>query len=217
MTNILLIVEPWACHFEVFPSVINSSIDQYDGIYIFVQDPTRLKEIINEDEICSIKKVQLKSISSLVENIQRLKATNIDFDIWSNTTHIHGNYKSFEVFQHLYKSTIDRGYRGRIFTVIHNKHDYEFTERLRLESPKDQVIPIFLSKDTEYRYMAGKQHGKLFEPYTLKLKTSKTSNESIYNLDDPIRLLIIGMCREGKKFNQLYLFKDFIKKNKVQI
>ena len=65
--------------------------------------------------------------------------------------------------------------------------------------------------------MAGKKHGKLFEPYTLKLKTSKTSNESIYNLDDPIRLLIIGMCREGKKFNQLYLFKDFIKKNKVQI
>ena len=63
--------------------------------------------------------------------------------------------------------------------------------------------------------MAGKKHGKLFEPYTLKLKTSKTSND-IYNLDD-YRLLIIGMCREGEKFNQLYLFKDFIKKNKVQI
>ena len=64
--------------------------------------------------------------------------------------------------------------------------------------------------------MLNENSTKLFEPYTLKIKINDKAIENICHDNIPIKLLIIGMCREGKKFNQLNLFMDLIKERKVE-
>ena len=191
MNKVLLVIEPWSCHYEVFPSVINSSSKVYDHIFIYVQDPVHLSEAINKDEMNATQNLTLKRLNNLVQDIEKIKSNGIYLDIWVNTSHVHGNQQSFTIFQKIYFEALQHRFKGRLFLVIHNKHDLNFIKYLQHNQVDKKVIPVCLSKDTLYKYMLNENSAKLFEPYTLKIEINQKVAEDICYDKTPIKLLII--------------------------
>ena len=83
MNKVLLVIEPWCCHYEVFPSVINSSSKVYNHIFIYVQDPIQLGEAIDTNDMNATQNLTLKSLNNLVQDIEKLKNNGIYLDIWA--------------------------------------------------------------------------------------------------------------------------------------
>ena len=215
MKDALLIVEPWSCHFEVFPSVIQSAVNIYKNIIIYVQQPGLITHILDLKNISLIRGLQIKALPQIIDDLNYLIESNLYFDVWSNTTHVHRSNDSFEFFHNLYLSILRSNFKGSLFAVIHSDLDESFVRSVKYKARGGRVISIYLSKDTLYKHSDGSSC-ELFEPYTLNLSSSSCSNYAHQYTDGPLKLLIIGMCREGKKFSQLSNFNDLISKNYVQ-
>lgn len=209
----LFIVEPWICHYEVFPSIIESANAKYEKIVIYVQTPKHLME--NYKQLpASLSHISFKELNLFLEDARTVADTS-EVDIWVNTSHIHGSAKSFNEYQCIYRSITSATFDGKIFIVIHNKHDLEFFNELSKDKTEN-VFPVCLSQDTMYKFLLNHKKAKLFEPFTLNFGDRNLDNKIIYGQNpDAINLLIIGMCREGKKFRELQNFVKYIRAEQV--
>ena len=207
----LVIVEPWVCHYEIFPSILHVAQKIYQSIDIYVQSRDSL--MANYKNISNHIKIQ--NLSRLINDARSAASNNIELDIWVNTTHVHGNSESFNAYQSAYRSMADNNLAKNIYIVIHNKHDVSFLKKLEI-STSVNIYPICLSQDTMYKYLPHEKNAELFEPFTLHISED---NQRIHNTyiknSDAINLLILGMCREGKKFRELRYFLEDIKTNSL--
>ena len=128
--------------------------------------------------------------------------------------HIHGNRDSYKLWQTTYKAIIGNSFIGKLFIVVHNKHDLEFFEEIKT-SVLHKVLPVCLSQDTMYRFLANEEEAKLFEPFTLSLENKVNFKNTPYKNKRSLDLLILGMCREGKKFREIGNFAKHVKEGTI--
>ncbi len=210
----LLLVEPWICHYELLPSVIDSTLNLYECYHLFTPDRTGAYNAISH----------LKS-KAKIELHQNLKIDSLHsqsyYDIWLNTTHQHGSQESYKQSQRLLIHLIHKLKIENILCVIHNQIDQKWFIDTK-ESTKDMnsqcnLSPVYLSNHSAKAYPTDSiQQQLIFKPYTLN-KVKKENDYAYPQKEKALKLSIVGMCRAGKRFSELYRFKELIKAGIIEI
>lgn len=201
----LIIIEPWCCHYEILPSIIDSTKDIYKDYIILSEDNVSSKHAIefleNENNIY------------ITDNIFQILSYNSSFDIWLNTSHKHGSEESFHQTTFVINSIREKARIYNIFCVIHNKIDQKWLAyQLSNQSFSQKVIAVYLSNDSKDAY-AVNTFSIIFRPYCLDVPNLIPN----YLADTTcIKLAIVGMCRAGKRFSELYRFNDLINEGKIE-
>lgn len=163
----------------------------------------------------STMKQKSSFIKHFLEVDKELSHSNI-FDIWINTTHVHGSTISFtEQLERLSRLTQNDRFR-RMYVLLHNKQDMHWFIAIFKGSPLglDRIQPVCLSHDVQFSLwqISGILPG-IFTPYILddcSLLCQQTAKELVLGKSGEIKLLIIGLCRRGKMFPSISYFKDLI-------
>ena len=87
----LIVIEPWICHYEVFPTIIYSAQHYFSSILVETLD-------ISEAKKCLAKYMRENKISWSRMDVEN-KISVINNIIWLNTTHMHGNEESYHIMQ----------------------------------------------------------------------------------------------------------------------
>ena len=201
----LLIIEPWICHFEIFPSVIKCSNDIYSQYIIFSPDIKSANQSTNF--------LRKSSDITITKNINQLLIPKQSCDVWLNTTHQHGASESFLTTYNVLEHINSSNDVGLIFVVIHNQHDYKWIKQSLTSSPfSSKIIAVYLSNDSRNAYPLDINF-IIFKPFILD--SPALNNNYIKSMSDSLSLSIVGMCRDGKRFTELYRFRELIKKGTI--
>ena len=211
MERKLLIIEPWICHYEVIPSVIDSACKYYSEFELYSQYTRSMGNILNKEQVKYI------SVNSIVELATKKPEKHLNVDIWMNTSHIHGSDNSIDENIAMIMQLTKRYCVGTIYMVIHNKNDIDFSCKLKSKIISCQIHLIFLSYDVQHKFeIDNKFSCKVFQPYILNCSPPSSDKDDYKKSSLPIKLCIAGMCREGKRFNELRYFKSLIKQGIVE-
>ena len=205
----LFVIEPWVCHFEILPTVIYSAKGLFDEIIVKTLDIREAMKCIKQ--YATAHKVEWHNLGSNNDS------ENISGEclVWLNTTHIHGNKISFNYMHNRIKKLLGREECRQLFIVIHNQHDMNWYQNLWVSCRKEErekMQLIALSEDTYYKYLMEKKGGKIIK--VCILEQEKETPKKMPR--ETIRLCIVGMCREGKKFRSAINYKDLITRDLVE-
>lgn len=210
----LLIIEPWCCHYEILPSLIHSTQHLYQNYVIYTPH----------------MELAASSLSTMILNVrfvnqfQEVEQQFVDhdsFDLWINTSHVHGSRPSFfEQLERISRLSEYNQFR-RIYVVLHNVHDLQWFMAMSSKSKlgPGSMKPVCLSHDVKFSlWQKSRLLPAIFTPYLLADHSSYSHNiaaqPSLAN-EEEIRLLIIGLCRSGKKFSSIRFFRDLIETKRV--
>ena len=121
----LIVIEPWICHYEVFPTIIYSAQHYFSSILVETLD-------ISEAKKCLAKYMRRNKISwSRMDVENKMIKTSENNIIWLNTTHMHGNEESYHAMQIKVLMLIQREQQCKqLNIVIHNHHDMKWYQEL---------------------------------------------------------------------------------------
>ena len=205
----LIVIEPWICHYEILPTVIYSSQQFFDSISVETLNIYEAQKCLSN----YMKENKLIWETLAFENKEGLTRNNTV--IWLNTTHIHGNEESYHAMQKKIQKVANCRQCTQLNIVIHNHHDMKWYQQLRgqIESKtRNKIQLIALSEDVFYKYLIDEINASIVKVCILEQEVTQKK----ITINERIRLCIVGMCREGKKFKNTINFSEFIQQNKVE-
>ena len=210
--RILLLIEPWVCHFEVLPSVVYSSKNLFEDYLIVTPDLESARNALGLlEKFCVIE-----YFTSVTEAISRVSGYST-LSVWLNTTHCHSNRESWHAQMGLLVQ-LSKLYNLRSITAVaHNEHDYKWIlafQNLLNDSNQCNFYAVFLSRDMLAAYSSRGLKTRLFSPTVLSGYRSWIDGDS--SEPKALQLAITGQNREGKGFNALGYFREVIKSDLVR-
>jgi hypothetical protein len=220
VVNSLIIIEPWRCHYEVLPSVIDSSSHLYDSFVILSEDVESCTNAISFMQSAYV-------IDVFPINYHIFLVKNRNYDLWLNTTHIHRNSHSSSAVYSLLCSLIVRLELGSLYIVIHGGDDREWISRYRrgFASISDSlnIIEVLLALDmvrsSDHGAVPHSNMQAILYPYLHVHSSSllRGSCKKLYSSSPPLRLCIFGNNIESHRFSELSAFSELIEAGAVEI
>lgn len=155
------------------------------------------------------------------QDIEQQFAEHDSFDLWINTSHVHGSRPSFFDQLERISRLLEFVQFRRMYAVLHNVHDLHWFMAVSSKCKLDPGLmqPVCLSHDVQFSlWQQSRLLSAVFTPYFLGDHSSFSRNiaeQPPSANEEEIRLLIIGLCRSGKKFSSISFFRDLIETKRV--